>query len=403
MNQMIHNIFLVLQSLGLVLIGWQVFYLFFFALAGKFYRTKLPVKNPAIRKIAILIPGYREDAVIIQVAKEALLQKYPSETFEVVIIADSFQSETMSVLKTLPLRVIEVVFEKSTKAKALNKAMQELDASFELVVILDADNIMEKDFLQKINTAFDDKCQVVQGHRKAANTGNTLSILDALSEEINNHIFRKGHRAAGLSAAIIGSGMAFRFDLFRKMISEATAVGGFDKELELKLLKNGHTIQYLDDAVVYDEKVSQEKDFTNQRRRWLSAQVFYFRRDFLSALRYFFTKGNIDYLDKVIQFMLLPRILLLGAVIITSVSFILLNLLLGGFTVFSIAWMTITAFYLCVFLLSVPFSFYTRDTLKAIAGIPRGMWLMLVSLTRIRGANQSFIHTTHGEAIKTKT
>jgi hypothetical protein len=34
-------------------------------------------------------------------------------------------------------------------------------------------------------------------------TNNSWAILDAISEEINNNIFRKGHRVLGLSSAII--------------------------------------------------------------------------------------------------------------------------------------------------------------------------------------------------------
>ena len=82
-----------------------------------------------------------------------------------------------------------------------------------------------------------------------------MAVLDAISEEINNHIFRKGHRVLGLSSAIIGSGMAFRYNYFKNLMLTVTAVGGFDKEIELKMLKEGRTIEYLDDAVVLDEKV----------------------------------------------------------------------------------------------------------------------------------------------------
>jgi len=35
-----------------------------------------------------------------------------------------------------------------------------------------------------------------------------LALLDGISEEINNNIFRKGHQTLGLSSALIGSGMA---------------------------------------------------------------------------------------------------------------------------------------------------------------------------------------------------
>lgn len=403
MRQVFEILSLLIQSLSLILLGWQVLYLFIFALAGLFYKAPELKANPLIRKIAVLIPGYREDSVIIDVAKQAILQDYPSKMFDVIIIADSFQPATLSALKALPVKLIVVVFQSSTKAKALKRAMQKLDSSYDIVLVLDADNIMEKEFLRKINSAFEDKFLVVQGHRKAANQGTNLAVLDGISEEINNHIFRKGHRVLGLSSAIIGSGMAFQTDFFRKLISEATAVGGFDKEMELNLLKNRFVIQYLDNAVVYDEKVSHGDDFTNQRRRWLSAQFYYFRRDLVPAIAELFKKGNIDYFDKVIQFILLPRILLLGAISVLTAFFTIVNEYSGMFRGLTVTWLIMMVLYLAVFLFSVPSSFYTRRTMRAVAGIPKGMWLMMISLSRIKGANRNFIHTRHGTTIKSKT
>jgi hypothetical protein len=40
---------------------------------------------------------------------------------------------------------------------------------------------------------------VVQGHRAAKNTKD-FAMLDAISEEINNNIYSKGHRAIGMSS-----------------------------------------------------------------------------------------------------------------------------------------------------------------------------------------------------------
>jgi hypothetical protein len=48
---------------------------------------------------------------------------------------------------------------------------------------------------------------VVQGHR-AAKTHKDFAMLDAISEEINNNIYSKGHRAIGMSSRLAGSGMA---------------------------------------------------------------------------------------------------------------------------------------------------------------------------------------------------
>jgi cellulose synthase/poly-beta-1,6-N-acetylglucosamine synthase-like glycosyltransferase len=282
-----------IQAVILVLLGLATVYIFIFSFAGLFYKQR-QYKNPSsFRKIAVLIPGYQEDEVILEVAQSALLQSYPKELFDVVIIADSFQQKTLDSLKALPIKLIEVSFDKSTKSKALNKAMATLTDAYGIAVVLDADNLMAHDFLSKVNAAFEDGCIAVQGHRTAKNTNNSWAILDAVSEEINNNIFRKGHRVMGLSSAIIGSGMAFEYDYFKSLMSTVTAVGGFDKEIELKMLKAGHKILYLDDALVFDEKIQKADVFGNQRRRWLSAQLHYFRKDFIAALKDLFVKGNI--------------------------------------------------------------------------------------------------------------
>ena len=390
-----------LQVLILVILGFSTLYIFLFSFAGLFYRQPHYPAPSKLRRIAVLIPGYKEDEVILEVANDALAQDYPGENYDVVIIADSFQLETIERLRMLPIKVIEVKFDKSTKSKALNKAMEQLTGDYDIAVVLDADNLMATDFLSKVNAAFEMNYMAVQGHRAAKNMDTHLAILDAASEEINNHIFRKGHRVLGLSSAIIGSGMAFRYDFFKSMMLSVTAIGGFDKEIELKMLKNNHKIAYLDDALVYDEKVQKAEVFSNQRRRWLSAQLHYFRQDFGSSVKALVTQGNIDYFDKAIQFIQPPRILLLGAVLSLGILFLLLNLFLKTNLIFIYLWVSVAVICLLSFLFSIPGAFYNTHTLKALASLPKGMLLMLGSLMNIRGANKQFIHTKHS-AIKTQ-
>ena len=331
-------------------------------------------------------------------AQKALIQDYPKEAFEVIIIADSFSTNTLEQLKQLPLRVVEVNFEVSTKAKALNKAMEVIGDNYDVALVLDADNIMDADFLTKINRAFNRGYSIVQGHRIAKNINNSFAILDAISEEINNYIFRKAHRSIGLSAALIGSGMAFDYKLFKEIMFGIDAVGGFDKQLEMFLLKNRYVIEYLEDAIVKDEKVQKSEVFANQRRRWLSAQFIYFGKNIGSALVHLFTKGNVDYFDKVIQMGQLPRILLLALTGLITVGYafvfllfpelpLLLNFYYWGFALLLI---------ILALLLSIPRKFYNRSTLHALLTLPKGIVIMMLSMLRFRGANKKFIHTQHG-------
>ena len=69
--------------------------------------------------------------------------------------------------------------------------------------------------------------------------------LDAISEVDKQSIFRLGHVNLGMSAALIGSGMAFEYPLFYDAMMDNTSVGGFDRVLEMKLLYKGIHIHYL--------------------------------------------------------------------------------------------------------------------------------------------------------------
>ncbi|MET1258061.1 glycosyltransferase family 2 protein [Flagellimonas sp. DF-77] len=392
---------IVLNSFEYIIIGYFGFasiYVFLFSFAGIFKPKKKKEILHKQRRFAVLIPGYKEDNVIVEVARRALEQSYPEDLFEVVIIADSFQELTLHKLRKLPIRLVEVAFEKSTKSKALNKAMEVIGDEYHVALVLDADNVMEFDFIERINGAFNQGYKVVQGHRMAKNLNTPMAILDAISEEINNHIFRKGHRALGLSSALIGSGMAFDYHFFKSTMAKVNAVGGFDKELELKLLREGNTIAYLHDALVLDEKVQKSEVFANQRKRWLSAQFIYFKRFAASGLRELLLRGNVDFADKVYQMVSPPRVLLLGLTTLIAAVYAMFDLLFPSMVtaVPASLWYGTWALVVLAFIFAVPRSFYSLKTVNAVASLPKAFALMFFSLFKLKGANKKFIHTQHG-------
>jgi cellulose synthase/poly-beta-1,6-N-acetylglucosamine synthase-like glycosyltransferase len=395
----ISTVIQIFEILLFIYFGFAAIYIFIFAFAGLFSQKPKTTQNPTQRKFAVLIPGYKEDAVIADVAKDALRQNYPKEKYDVIIIADSFQPQTLLELKKLPVQVIEVSFEVSTKSKALNKAMELLNHDYDVALILDADNMMKENFITKINQAFNNGFSIVQGHRVAKNTDTSFAVLDAVSEEINNHIFRKGHRVLGLSSALIGSGMAFDYNFFKNTMTNVKAIGGFDKELELKLLKDRKKIEYLHDAIVFDEKVQKSDIFAKQRKRWLSAQFIYFGRYFFPGLYHFIFRGNIDFFNKVYQMISPPRILLLGIVLFMTLLYGGINIIFPNseFLIFSfLEWNIIFLFVLLAFFFSMPAKFYTYRIFRAVLRLPKAFFLMFTSLFKLKGANKKFIHTEHG-------
>jgi Cys-tRNA(Pro)/Cys-tRNA(Cys) deacylase len=84
------------------------------------------------------------------------------------------------------------------------------------VIILDGDNIIDQDFLDQVNDAFEIAAtKAIQTHRISKNRDTAAARMDAIFEEINNAIFRRGHISCGLSAALAGSGTVFDFNWYK--------------------------------------------------------------------------------------------------------------------------------------------------------------------------------------------
>lgn len=369
-----------------------VFYLLFFAVAA--YKKKGHRKYPEsgnLHRFVIFFPAYKEDAVIENAVSNFFKQNYPKSLYDVVVISDQMLEETLDNLKAYPIIIERVQLKKSTKAKALRFALSQLNNTYDIAVILDADNLVEKDFLKKINNAYTSGQLAIQTHRTAKAPQTNIAILDAASEEINNTIFRLGHVRAGLSSALIGSGMAFDFNLFREiMIVIDEEHVGEDKQMELTLLRKRIFIDYLEDVYTYDEKINKPSKFFNQRRRWLSTQISNLSlsiKDFPQALK----NKNWDYCDKLLQWTMPSRVVLTGIVSLFAIGISCWNLSAG------IKWICLTGILLGTLIQSIPKYLMNYKLSKAVFMIPLLFAMMIINHFRLAGADKKFIHTSHGD------
>jgi cellulose synthase/poly-beta-1,6-N-acetylglucosamine synthase-like glycosyltransferase len=382
----------ILEIILLSYFGYVSLYSFIFSTAGLFYRPVKTGNARIFRRFAVLIPAYKEDQVITAVAEQALLQDYPSDRFDVIVIADSLQETTLQKLRSLPIIVVEVSFEKSTKVKALNRAMATIGDSYDCAMILDADNVMEEQCLRKINKLFEVGYRAVQARRDAKNQNTEVAVLDGLSEAINNFIYRRGNIALGLSCPLIGSGMAFDYSVLKPTLLSMDSVGGFDRELELRLLSQGIHTHFAQDIVVFDEKVANQQVFEHQRRRWMSSHLHYLREYFREGWRQLF-RGNFSYFNSaVLRNIQLPRLLNLGLlVLVVGVSLLLSRYL----TLSPWVWIALLGLNALAILFAIPKRFYNIRSLKSIALIPKLFGKMFLLLFRLKNANKTFLHTPH--------
>lgn len=398
-----------------VYLAFNVAYVSLFCLGGLLVKQPSANSNQLKHRFLLVYAAYKEDAVILESLKNCQLN-YPRELYQVLVAADALKVETLAEIKHLGFDYVEVKLAQRTKAKALHYTLERFaTAEFDFIVVMDIDNHPHPDFLAKMNAHLLPGVLFVQGHRVAKNLDTDYAILDAVSEEINNHIFRKGQVALGLSCSIIGSAFAMQTKAFCAIISEVNAVGGFDKEMEVLLLQfnpakpehpvfsslSKETLQFLTkrrikmeyapDALVFDEKVQDGEIFENQRKRWVSAQLVYLKKYLPDAFGALIKTGNLDYFNKIIQFTLLPRVMLLGLTTVLAFSAWLAPVIFKR----PEYWFQLPIILLITLVLATPKELRNFRSMKALRLIPGVVFRLFRIVFRLKGANKSFIHTPH--------
>lgn len=369
----------------------SVVYVAFFALVSVFHRKKKEYSTYQLKQSSFLIlyPAYKEDAVIQHSVRQFLEQNYPKDLFQVAVISDHMKDETNQQLSQFPITLHTLTFDKSSKARALQYAMQHTEESYDYVVILDADNVVLPDFLEQLNASCQKGYQAIQCHRCAKNSDNNIAVLDGASEEINNTIFRKAHNTVGLSSALIGSGMCFAFEWFKHHVNLLNSAVE-DRELESHLLQEKVYIKFEENIHVFDEKVSNRDNFERQRLRWLNGQLQTLLI-MLPNIPHAIASGNINYIDKTIQQALIPRSILLVLIPIFSLIMLLLA------PVWSIKWWALFL-VLCISLyIAIPARMRNSTVFGKLTSFPRLALKMLKNLFCLNKNNKDFLHTTHGE------
>lgn len=332
-----------------IIVAMTVLYLGVFAIAAFFNRHHDSPRSKKQNRIVILIPSYKQDTVIEQTVISVLSQAYPQRMFDVVVISDHQEEMTNMRLAQYPITLLTPNFEESTKAKSLQYAILNLPEFkiYDIAMILDADNIVEQDFLAKVNDAFETAAtKAIQMHRVSRNRDTTIAVLGSIFEEINNTIFRKGHINVGLSSALAGSGVAYDFAWFKANVMKARTAGE-DKELEALLLRQEFFIDYFDDIYVYGEKKRTTAKLNQQRGRWAAEQFHNFVRNIKFLPGAIFRK-QYDLADKIIQWMLIPRTTMVAIIIFMSIvlPFIYMTIV--------IKWWILGAIALFIFALATP-------------------------------------------------
>jgi cellulose synthase/poly-beta-1,6-N-acetylglucosamine synthase-like glycosyltransferase len=304
-----------------VFVTLTVAYMLFFSLVSLISKNHNVPKAKNQNRFIILIPSYKNDQVIIQTVASILSQNYPQRMFDVVVISDHQSEITNMRLAQYTITLLTPDFEKSSKTKSLQYAILNLPEFkiYDVAIILNADDLVEPEFLDQMNDAYEAAgTKAIVAHKLPRNRDTSSARLSTIFDEINNNIFRRAHINVGLSSALMGSGVAYEFNWFKKHIMKVRTATE-DKELEAMLMHQRYYVDYFDNIYLYNVKKREVADFNKQRGRWITDQI----RSLAKNIRFLpvaIFRKQYDWVDKIIQWMLLPRSIMFAIIFVMNLT-----------------------------------------------------------------------------------
>lgn len=388
---MLKEIFFILWILLQVYIGWHLFLPFILFVFYKLVSLFKKKDNHLGREVqysdyAVIVTAYEQLTNIPNVVQSILNLDYPD--FIVYLVADKcditglhFEDERVVILR--PEETL------SSNTRSHFYAINRFKRPHERLTIIDSDNLVEPDFLRKLDVFFDKGFLAVQGVRNAKNLDTEYARLDA-ARDIYYH-FYDGKILFGLgsSATLAGSGMAFTTALYKDCLESKDITGaGFDKVLQAEILKRDVRIAFAEDAIIYDEKTSKSDQLVNQRARWINTWFRYFKYGFQIIAR---GVKNFSLNQFLFGIVLLrpPLFIKLGFAIV----FIVIDLYISPIE--SVVWVAGLIFFVVGFATALLNSKTDRVIYKSLVSIPKFIFFQVISLLNAVRANKRSVATKH--------
>lgn len=233
--------------------------------------------------ISIIIPTYNEELMIGDKIKNTFELKYPKEKCEIIVIDSSSTDNTVNIVKNFnPLILIEQK-ERRGKAHALAEAFNY--ASGELLLITDADSMLNEDVLEKIVPFFADPSI-------GAATGRLRLLGKDSSSKMSEQAYRTFFDVLRILESRIASTMVFNGPLmvFRAKIAEPPSIHSVadDTEMALQVIKKGYRAIYVPEAVFFERVPANNSVRLRQKERRAQGlvQSFIKHRDMLFNDKY---------------------------------------------------------------------------------------------------------------------
>jgi len=292
------------------------FYQFTIGLAALIKNRSINETATKYNRFAILIAARDEENVIASLIESLYQQNYPKELIDVIVVADNCIDATAEIAAAAGA----IVYQRFNKVEigkgyaikfTLDKIEEERDV-YDAFCIVDADNIVDNEFVSEMNKSLCRGACVAQGYRDIKNpTDNWVSGSHALFFWMENRFYNFARNNLGLSATINGTAIMIS-DEYIKEFGYNMRTMTEDIELTFQCIMNGKKVDWVPTAKVYDEQPLLMSQSMIQRTRWIGGFFQCFSAYFTIYVKSFIKKPDWIKLDIFMFVMSLP-VMIIGA------------------------------------------------------------------------------------------
>ena len=222
--------------------------------------------SPVTAPVSIIVPAYNEQDTIAATVRTLAASVYPQ--LEIVVVDDGSTDATAATVEALGMDNVRLVrVPNGGKALALNTGVAL--ARHDLVVMVDADTIVEPDALARLVEPFADPAVgAVAGNVKVGNRRRLLALFQHIEYVIGFNLDRRLYDALGCIPTIPGALGAFR----RQALTDAGGLSidtlAEDTDLTMGILRAGWRVVYQQRARCHTEAPTTLRQLWQQRYRW---------------------------------------------------------------------------------------------------------------------------------------
>ena len=249
-------------------------------------------------RFLVLVPAHNEEKVIGDMIRNLQEMDYPAELYDFYIIADNCTDKTAEVARDLGANVL--VHEKESpdaptgKPIALKAALEALGdyaARYDLLMIFDADNLIDTNMFREVNSQFLDKGRpdLIQCYLGAKNKSGAVAWFYYTSYTVTNRFFQLAKHRLGLNCSVGGTGYAITTSYLKERGGWTTASLTEDIEIQVEATLDGRRILWNHNTRVYDEKPTSFRASVRQKTRWAQGHWFVALRNTGKLFRQLFT------------------------------------------------------------------------------------------------------------------